>query len=242
MREYGLLKFWKRRFMSSTDLNVRRCQSIIQSKKTEPEKQSERKALSLESLSGAFILLLVGYIVTIIAFLFEKIMRSFNKNKIETGIVSEQIMLAAVYVKENKAKKAPEPQNEVNKVGKTAVMSNSEKPTATNDAVSENKDSQSNIVVEINVHTEKGYKLKAEQKQVEEEIDAVIKTLTPPKTFYTKESQNKIQVFDSKVYEKEVEEKQIIKAETVETVTAAHSKPFYTKDSPLDEIISLDDA
>lgn len=230
MREYGLLEFWKRRFMSSTDLNVRRCQSIIQSKKTEPEKQSDRKPLSLESLSGAFILLLVGYIVTTIVFLFEKSMRSFKKNKIETGIVSEQIMLATINVKENKVQKASELQAEVNKVEKIAILSSSELSTATNDAVNENRDSQGKNVVEINVHTEKGSEIKAEQKQVEEERVVLITTL-PPKTFYTNESLDKIIVVNDKRREKEAGEKQVIKAETVEAVTAANSKPFYTKDS-----------
>ena len=85
MRELGLLKFWKHRYMVKANLQVSRCSSIIHSKETEPEKQLERKPLKLLYLSGAFILLLVGFVISTLSFAFEKIMFNFSSKR-QVGI------------------------------------------------------------------------------------------------------------------------------------------------------------
>ena len=79
MRELGLLKFWKHRYMVKANLQVSRCSSIIHSKETEPEKQLERKPLKLLYLSGAFILLLIGFVISTLSFAFEKLCSIFHR-------------------------------------------------------------------------------------------------------------------------------------------------------------------
>ena len=91
MRELGLLDSWKRLYTTATDLRVRRCQSILRNKETMPEKQSFRKPLSLESLSGAFVLLLVGFGVAAIVFFIELlIVRLALKKKAQNKITPEK--------------------------------------------------------------------------------------------------------------------------------------------------------
>ena len=226
MQELGLLQLWKRRFMSATDRHVSRCQSVIHSEVTEAEKQSETKPLTLESLSGAFIILLVGYLIATAVFLFERLIRSFKKDlKVETKIVSEQIALVVVSkIEPNKAEKAPEPQNQLTKVGETVLSSSEESRSTANDTVI--KPSQSHLIVPaikdsqggIIVSTQEVPEKKVEKKEGEEKVAAIIKL--SQKTYDTKTSLDKIILLNEKVHEKQAEPKKV-----KETVSKAPSKP-----------------
>ena len=87
MRELGLLSFWKRQYTIRADLQVSRCSNIIHSKETEPEKQLDRKPLTLGSLYGAFILLFVGYIIALLAFVFELI--TFHRGSLKRKVAPQ---------------------------------------------------------------------------------------------------------------------------------------------------------
>ena len=88
MRELGLLSFWKRQYTIRADLQVSRCSNIIHSKETEPEKQLDRKPLTLGSLYGAFILLFVGYVIALLlAFVFELI--TFHRGSLKRKVAPQ---------------------------------------------------------------------------------------------------------------------------------------------------------
>ena len=90
MRELGLLRYWMRQYTIKADLHVSRCTSIIHSKETEPEKQLDRKPLTLGSLSSAFLLLFIGLVMAKLAFVFEIIkFRNSVTRKVATKMEQE---------------------------------------------------------------------------------------------------------------------------------------------------------
>jgi len=69
MIELGLLQYWMDIHTQKINLSLKKC--FETAKQIEPEKQANRKPLTLSSLSGAFIFLLVSYIIATLAICFE---------------------------------------------------------------------------------------------------------------------------------------------------------------------------
>jgi len=69
MLELGLLQHWMDIHTAKSNLRLKKCMETV--KQIEPEKQANIKPLTLSSLSGAFILLLVGYVTATLAICFE---------------------------------------------------------------------------------------------------------------------------------------------------------------------------
>jgi hypothetical protein len=69
MIELGLLEYWMDIHTAKSNLRLRKCIETV--KQIEPEKQANIKSLTLSSLSGAFILLLVGYVIATLRVCFE---------------------------------------------------------------------------------------------------------------------------------------------------------------------------
>ena len=88
MIELGLLEYWMDIYTAKANLRLKRCIETIKQIKVEPEKPTHRAPLSLWSLSGAFFILLIGYIMATIAICFEltaiklRLIRGQRSNKI----------------------------------------------------------------------------------------------------------------------------------------------------------------
>jgi ionotropic glutamate receptor len=72
MRDFGLLDFWAKWYQPDVRQCLEKADNIMQLKKSS-KKDSTR--LSLKNLTGAFVILIVGYLVSFVAFLAEKILR-----------------------------------------------------------------------------------------------------------------------------------------------------------------------
>ena len=74
MLELGFLQHWMDIHTAKSNLRLKKCMETV--KQIEPEKQANIKPLTLSSLSGAFILLLVGYVTATLAICFELLIPS----------------------------------------------------------------------------------------------------------------------------------------------------------------------
>ena len=72
LRDFGLLDFWAKRFQPDLRQCLDEAGKIMQPKKSTGRKDSLSR-LSIKNLTGAFVVLAVGYLVSFLVFLAEKI-------------------------------------------------------------------------------------------------------------------------------------------------------------------------
>lgn len=77
LRDFGLLDFWAKRFQPDLRQCFDEADKIMQPKKSTGRKDSLSR-LSIKNLTGAFVVLAVGYLFSFLVFLAEKIV-SFSK-------------------------------------------------------------------------------------------------------------------------------------------------------------------
>ena len=90
MLDFGLLEHWMDIHTAKSNLRLKKCMETV--KQIEPEKQADIKPLTLSSLSGAFILLLVGYVTATLAICFELLMPKL-------GLICKQASDKKIYAK-----------------------------------------------------------------------------------------------------------------------------------------------
>ena len=83
MEAAGLLELWWRTFAADPTYCLRKIEKEVDDKKTEDSK----KPLTLKGLSGAFLVLGVGYSLAIVVFIFELVRghRAKNRTRINDG-------------------------------------------------------------------------------------------------------------------------------------------------------------
>ena len=99
----GLLSKWEREKLIE---NAVPCLRKIQQETNDKKRKGDKKRLTLEGLSGAFLVLGVGYIISVFAFIIEIVWhwRSKNRRQQQTQVVRRQ----PSPIKDNKVKTAVE--------------------------------------------------------------------------------------------------------------------------------------